>query len=291
MTIAACFLTTEGVVFGSDSTSTINYKDPSNNPVEHYNNFAQKIFEFGLDSTLGIVTWGVGGLGDLSYRTMVAEVADSGQTQNFVSVLDVAKRWADRFWAEYLKFFAAEINTAKALKAKQPQTIGEIEQLEKLSNGLTTGFCIGGYVTTDRKAAAYEIVFHPLLDSPPVPDPLVIGQPRFWGAPTIIKRITWGIDFGLVDDIVNSGLWTGDEKQLLELADRHHLTTPTRLPIREAIDYVDSVIYTTVKGVKFSQWDPICGGPVEVAVITSDRRFRWVKHKSLAAALDQPPTY
>ena len=35
----------------------------------------------------------------------------------------------------------------------------------------------------------------------------------------------------------------------------------------------------------FSRLDPVCGGPIEVAVITTARRFRWVCHKELDAAL------
>ena len=60
---------------------------------------------------------------------------------------------------------------------------------------------------------------------------------------------------------------------------------PGVLPIREAIDWVHASIYTTIKGIKFSRFDPVCGGPIEVAVITTDRRFRWVRHKGLDAAM------
>jgi hypothetical protein len=30
---------------------------------------------------------------------------------------------------------------------------------------------------------------------------------------------------------------------------------------------------------------PYCGGPIEIAVISTDRRFRWVRHKNFGAAL------
>ena len=39
------------------------------------------------------------------------------------------------------------------------------------------------------------------------------------------------------------------------------------------------------KAMKFSDLPQICGGPIEIAVITSDRRFRWVKHKTWDAAI------
>lgn len=50
-------------------------------------------------------------------------------------------------------------------------------------------------------------------------------------------------------------------------------------------------IYTTIKAMKFSHMAPVCGGPVEVAVITTDRRFRWVRHKGFDAAIGDGSIY
>jgi len=38
---------------------------------------------------------------------------------------------------------------------------------------------------------------------------------------------------------------------------------------------------------EFSHTAPVCGGPVEIAVITTDRSFRWVHHKRFDAAIRQ----
>lgn len=60
VTIAACYLSSEGVVLGADSTSTMFVRGHGNQvDSEHHYNFAQKIFEFGEDSTAGIVMWGL----------------------------------------------------------------------------------------------------------------------------------------------------------------------------------------------------------------------------------------
>jgi len=72
---------------------------------------------------------------------------------------------------------------------------------------------------------------------------------------------------------------------LLDLAAPYRLAQPFDLPIREAIDWVYSSIYTTSQAMKFSHLAPVCGGPVEVAVITTDRPFRWVRHKKLDAGI------
>jgi len=56
--------------------------------------------------------------------------------------------------------------------------------------------------------------------------------------------------------------------------------------MRDAIDYVHSAIYCTIKAMKFSTGAQVCGGPIEIAVITSDRKFRWVRHKPWDAAIE-----
>ena len=62
MTIAACYLSSEGVVLGADSTSTYLVPIKKNGTIEwqtqHYDH-AQKLFEIGEDSTAGIVIWGL----------------------------------------------------------------------------------------------------------------------------------------------------------------------------------------------------------------------------------------
>jgi hypothetical protein len=74
---------------------------------------------------------------------------------------------------------------------------------------------------------------------------------------------------------------------LFTLIQPFFLGQPQHLPIREAIDWIHASIHTTIKALKFSHLPPVCGGPVEVAVITTDRFFRWVRHKRFDSALVQ----
>ena len=131
---------------------------------------------------------------------------------------------------------------------------------------------------------AYEITFSPLQTGPTQPEVLSIGSAKFWGCPNIIYRLIFGVDFGILDAIMNSGKWTGTPDELFALIMPFRLAQPLDLPIREAIYWVYTSIYTTSQALKFSHLSPVCGGPVEVAVITTDRPFRWVRHKKLDAA-------
>jgi len=86
MTIAACYVCPEGVVFGADSTATFPVGDEFG---LHYD-FTQKLFEVGENGNLGIVTWGLGGFDDISYRSLIALFADELTADPPSSVKDAA---------------------------------------------------------------------------------------------------------------------------------------------------------------------------------------------------------
>jgi hypothetical protein len=277
MTIAACYLSPEGVVFGSDSTTTIT----SSTGDDHYFDFGQKIFEIGEGSTLGIVTWGLGGIQHTSYRTLYAELADDFAVNPPASVGDATRRWAAKFYSVYDSAIGAAHREAEA----NAQTEEEKKAVADNCARMTAGFCLGGIALPNRRPAAFEIEFRPDDTGIPLPVALPMGQAIFRGVPVLINRTLYGIDPDLFGAIEASPFWTGGTDELLRLVQPFLLGQPAMPPLRDAIDWIYSCIQGTIKGVKFSPWAPMCGGPVEIAVVTSDRPFRWVKHKSLDAAV------
>jgi hypothetical protein len=107
---------------------------------------------------------------------------------------------------------------------------------------------------------------------------------NFWGAPNMIQRLMFGRDGKLRDDLLASGKWNGTPAELDAFLSQYMLATPY-LPIRDAIDFTHACIASTIKAMKFSSLPQICGGPIELAVITTDRKFRWVHHKEWDAAI------
>jgi hypothetical protein len=292
LTIAACYLSSEGIVLGADSTST--YMTPSGN---HYFNHAQKIFEIGEDSTLAIVTWGLGGLSVGSHRTLVALLADDLKKEKPSSVQEVAERWCKHFWKAYSASLKAEIDLCDTLSKMQPfdpaavppapntRTKAQEAQLRGLTNTLTVGFCIAGYVVADRKPCAYETLFDP-VSGEPKPTEIPVGLQRFWGAPNMIARLLHGYDPSLKQAIFSSGNWNGTEAELDNLLKKQTLSH-LLAPMRDAIDFTYACISSTIKALKFSSFAQTCGGPIEIAVITCDRPFRWVRHKAWDAAITE----
>jgi hypothetical protein len=210
----------------------------------------------------------------------------------------IASRWCDRFWSEYtsgsgiigpLVQLCNDLNGKKAYDpAVTPpdpvaRTEDEERQFQNLRWGLVAGSCIGGYWLPDRTPGALWIVFDPLAGKPS-PQAMDMLTYRFWGAPNPIKRLIFGADDDLKAGILSSGNWKGTDADLdailIQQQFSHNL-----LPIRDAIDFVHACIYSTTKAMKFSNLFQVVGGPIEIAVVTSDRKFRWVRHKDWDAAI------
>jgi hypothetical protein len=261
---------------GADSTTTA-----VGSAGRHYFNHAQKVFEIGERSSLGAITWGYAGLGNLSYRTLLARLADDLVAAPAISVLDVAQRWTNQFWPEYVAH--GEVARARALDANPARTPQEEQEYLALKDNLVVGFCIGGYTKPSRIAEAYEIVFDPVAN---IPNPAQVTplSHRWWGVPNIINRLILGADDNLFNEIMASAFWTGSSNDLIDIIRNQNLMFSV-LQIRDAVDFVHTCIRSTGKAMRFTDFPQVCGGAPEVAVITTDRDFRWVTHKMWDTAI------
>jgi hypothetical protein len=281
-------VTPEGVVLGADSTASAMLTGGF-----HYFNYNQKVFEVGDSGkgTLGIATWGLGSIGANSYRTLLASFHDGFKNKKPKSVTEAASQWTDAVWAVYEPHVkrCGDLNAKKAYDplATPPdptaRTKAEEDEFKQLKRGYVLGFYIGGYVLPKRTPEAFSISFDPLLGKP---SPTPVTSWNFAGAPNMIKRLISGCDDEFKADILKSGQWNGTDKDLDALLLKYQLSAPF-LPIRDAIDFVHSCVASTIKALKFSNLAQTCGGPIEIAVITTDRPFRWVRHKSWDAAINE----
>ena len=139
------------------------------------------------------------------------------------------------------------------------RTPDEERELDFLTQAFSGGFCVGGYLMTDRRPAAFEVLYEPTLAGPRSVEPLAVGATRFWGCPNLIDRLVFGLDDSLFARILRSDKWAGTPEDLFNLVRASCLGQPRDLPIREAIDWVHASIYTTIKTMKFSHMAPVCG--------------------------------
>lgn len=257
MTIAAAYLTSEGVVLAADSATTIT---TVNTPAGQLFNHAQKVFEVGRGGRLGICTWGPGMVGTLSHRTIAARLGDVVDATP-LSVREAADRLASM----------VQVELAKAGAAEGP------------------GYMIGGH-GADRIPECYTLT---CKDSKMSVAPIAVGDAVFGGNPQYFQRVFQGFAPSIPAALLSE--LRARMANLPPNFDQHYAdafaaaTKPLGdsgigdLPIREAIDYLHACLHITIKAFKFMPGPPSCGGPIEIGFITTDRAFRWASHKSFDA--------
>lgn len=263
MTIAAAYLTSEGIVFGADSTTTV--ISQKNHGVVQLLNYAQKIFEVGENSRLALCTWGAGSIGSVSHRTLVAKLANELDLSK-VKVRDAAEA--------FIRIVSKEYGDGK-------------------STGYV-GYVLGGWDPDTHIPECYQFGYD--VSTPPVLNAFTIGQASFFGCPEFFARVFYGFDsrlpenilvelkkmnLGVSDDVLSKSF----QQAFINASDPLRAIGFADLPIREAIDHVHTYLHITIKGFKFRFGPPLCGGPIEIAFISSDRKFRWAVHKDFTRAI------
>jgi hypothetical protein len=288
MTIACCLVLPEGVIFATDSTVSEGEEGRY-----HYLNHNQKIYEVGKESTLGVMTWGLSGLRHTSHRTIIAKAADQFSTNRPTNVRDAAQRFMTEAWQAFQAEFHDEIKeydeiyervSELARNESDKRSKEDDDRLKYLQDEIAVGYCIGGHIIPDRKPEAYHFTINPTLRSPPsiymVDGELIVGQPEYF------YRLYDGSGENVREKILKSGFWKGPASALDKILNEE-IIVPPELNIRDGVDFAHFIVYSTIKTIKFSDRDQVCGGPIEIAVITTDREFRWVRHKTFDAAIEQ----
>ena len=262
MTIAAAYLVSEGVVLGADSSSSVMIQTPQGPGVGQVLRHAQKLFEvgkIGKASRMGLCTWGAGGFREVSHRTLFARLSD---------------------WMKE----DTSIEQASRHLAKLVQEV----------KGEGVGYYLGGWDPGFHQPACYKIE---LSKDKELVEPLKMGMCSFSGQPQFFMRVFHGYDPVLIERLregIKDRLPDGEIKNNFggyfneafgDLKGMFVNKGYQDLPIREAIDFVYSYLHITVKALKFMFGAPTCGGPIEVAFISTDRSFRWVRHKSFGSAM------
>ena len=204
----------------------------------HYLNHNQKVFELGEESTVGVVTWGLGGLPSASHRTTLGLLADSIKSNPPASVKEIAERWALQFWNAYTS--EPIVVQCRSINNKQPHDPGnttapntrteeEEKTLPNLKRNLFVGFFVAGHWPTDRMPMGFEVQFDPIATVAPSPKQYDVGTYFYAGAPNFIKRLIFGADDNLKRAIINSGKWTGSDTELVNLLKQFYLSHPTLL--------------------------------------------------------------
>lgn len=261
MTIAGAFLTAEGVVFGVDSTITVSEAGNT-----WFLDHGQKLFEIGEPGRgrFALCWWGQWSVGDVTHRTIVARLADRlGAESTLEGAVDELVRLID---AERERQGSARIGNF--------------------------GYFIGGTEPRTHNPGCVELNFEKGGLAEKIQ--FQMGEIRFQGRPEIFARIHSGYDPALpvrfaselTSRLGNGPLLTQANQAFEAAAASVNWGKIPALPLREAIDFLHTYLSFTAKAFKFRSGAPICGGPLEIAFISTDRPFRWVRHKPFDIAID-----
>ncbi len=268
MTVAIALHTFEGVVIGTDSTVTFPGPDPAKPALLLHS--AQKVFEIGPSRmpfvanehfSGGIAFSGDGGFGPLSWRDVVNSFYREVVTHQ-PGMVDVG--------AAFLAFAKAEwqrLENEKLIPAAQPIP--------------DSGFLIGavGRATGSTQASHVQLRSSAVSQLPP-------GRLQVATGGELFCRLYKGYDVRLKAALAATGM---DPAAFDALVADFEIKAPLAvLPLRDAIDLVHFLVYSTIKYHRFVSAFTMIGGAVEIAVITADRGFRWIVHKSLQDSIGIP---
>ena len=271
MSIVVAVRVSEGLVMATDSASTLALQNPEGQTgvVKIYNH-ANKLLQL-KDYPIGVAAWGSGNLGARTISSLIEEYANRQPTlgdlhdeSGELSVVDHANGLM-----EYLK-------EAHDREYPTPQP------------GIGLGILVGGYTGNDFFPEEY--VFNiPNQDFARLREPLANGSQDFganwYGFTDAIVRLHHGRDDRLADVLAKHGMDTDTiPKVLEEISQQFQYSVPfAGMPLQDAVDYSIYVVGVVVGRYRFAIGPELCGGPIDVATITRQEGFVWIKKKQLAA--------
>jgi hypothetical protein len=269
MTIAIAVKTPEGIVLGTDSTTSwvVPGPIPAMSQVFQLFNSAQKIFEFGPSTPTfvagyhfsgGITTYGDASCGPLSWRHVVSNFYREVVSQN------PGRTDLPQAFLQYVQDLWQNLQASGAVPAGSPIP--------------DTGFLVG-YVAASQGNVLGALI---VLRSGTIEE-LTVQVYKIPVGFDVAERILDGFDRRLKPAIVALGI---TDAQFDACASGVKVSLPfAMMPLRDAIDAVHFLIYTTIKLHRYNGATPAIGGAIEIAAITADRGFRWILHKPFTESI------
>ncbi len=104
---------------------------------------------------------------------------------------------------------------------------------------------------------------------------------HFFGLTDAIVRVHWGRDNQALDILAKHFKVPPEEIQGL-LAPLQYVVPYAGMPLQDAIDYAVYLVNVVIGRYRFVVGAPLCGGEIEVAVVTPNS-LEWIKHSSWQA--------
>ena len=257
----------EGLVLAADSTSTIEGAIAGQSPgVLNTYEHATKLCQV-KDYPIGVATWGIGSVGARTVASLV------GEFSNDLPLAKERKNYQAKEIADELFDFVKQ----KYLEAFKSQ---EIEIPGK--KGPALGMLIAGYgdgmFFPDQYAALLPAEGE--LKSARLAAHSQFGA-NWYGLTDAILRLHKGFAPELRGALIQQKQWKPEEADEF-LRRFEYPVVFDGMPLQDAIDFAVYLIGVVIGRFRFVVGAPVCGGQIDVAVMTPGR-FTWVQEKKWRA--------
>jgi len=259
MSILVAVKVYDGLVIGADSQTSITATGPQGvaQVVKTYSN-ARKVFHLG-DFPIGVGTYGVGNIGQQSMEGLILKFNDKIKNEPHLSVEEAAR--------QLFGFIAPQYNTQFEAQAQKP----------------FLGFMLIGYTKGHDTGEEWEFVL-PQDSAPRLARPANQFGAIWRGANMWAVRLFFGIDTRLIEAARQSGA-TESVVTLLSRGFPSQIIFES-MPLQDAVDFAEFVLNMTIGASRFEVGSPVCGGPIDLAIIRPDVGFKWYKQKSLQELIE-----
>ena len=261
MTIVIALKVGDGLVLGADSASTL--IDGKNNYHNSYFN-AEKLFNLVKDLPLGLVTFGLGGVGGRSISSHVKDLRNNLGDIGHPDFLNPTSYTVAQAADKVREFFYDGLYAKHVPKA--PKAPG-------------MGFLVAGYSAKGASGEVWKVMVEEGgTCGPPIAIiPEALEASAAWeGQGEACHRLLYGWSPQIGQRLVAAGMTEADARSLLNSVEQ--LLHPT-MPIQDAIDLVDYLIEVTCGFVRFAPGPATVAKPIDTAAITKHEGFRWVHRK------------
>lgn len=280
MTIALCLKVSDGLVFGADSAATT--FDRQGERV--YTN-AEKIVNLHKCLPVGLVTYGLGGLGGRSVTNLAKDLRsffmhETDGRRDFH--LDPSKYTVEEIAGRVREYFYEELyqdHIIPAVEALKEQAEEEEGADPDRINFPAMGFVVAGISAGQSKTEVWSVVISR--------DGECAGPDLLWdtdadgvivyrGYEEPLDRLLMGTTPDAGYAVMEEGLTQEEARDLLV---RWAPLAHGAMPIQDAIDLVEYLAEVAAGYIRFSAGPNVVAPPIDIAAITPHEKFKWVSRK------------
>lgn len=268
MTIAISIKVNDGIVLAADSASTLMGDQGVINVYENGN----KVTNLHKELPIGIITWGVGGIGSASVSTLIKDFRKR--------IMGMNRQYED--WAINPDHYTIE-SVAKRFKEFIFDEVYD-PLIEDKSN-YYIGFLVAGYSSNGDLADDMAEEWLIQINEDTCEGPLLIRDKEecglsWHGEPEAISRLVFGFSDGFIKLLLDQGV---DEDVLNEAIENSSAVEAkmvfSPMPIQDVIDLAGFLVDLSKNYSRFIPGAVTISGPTEIAAITKHEGYKWIVRK------------